>query len=96
MQLRQEEVAVVVLNKKITFAQSIFAPAASDDGRAFARNAVGVFQIVEDKFRGVRNRSFSVVYFPANHEFLKSPEYLQKSLKLLVFTPGTFATFGSL
>ena len=54
MRLRQEEVAVVVLNKKITFAQSIFTPAASDDGRAFARNAGGVFQIVEGKFRGVR------------------------------------------
>jgi len=75
MQLRQEEVAVVVLNKKITFAQSIFTPAASDDGRAFARNAVSVFQIVEGKIRGVRDRSFSVVYPPANHEYLKSPEY---------------------
>jgi len=58
MQLRQEEVAVVVLNKKIMFAQSIFPPAASDDGRAFARNAVGVFQIVEGKFRGVRKSFF--------------------------------------
>jgi len=59
MQLRQEEVAVVTLNKKITFTQSIFTPAASDDGRAFARNAVGVFQIVEGKFRGVRKSLFS-------------------------------------
>ena len=59
MQLRQEEVAVVVLNKKKnTFAQSTFTPAASDDGRAFARNAVGVFQIVEGKFRGVRKSFF--------------------------------------
>ena len=39
MRLRQEEAAVVVLNKKIMFAQSIFTPVASDDGRAFARNA---------------------------------------------------------
>jgi len=71
--------------KKITFAQSIFSLAASDDGRAFARNAVGVLQIVEVKFREVRSRSFSIVNPPANHKYSKSPEYLQKIIELLVF-----------
>jgi len=37
-------------------------------------------------FVGLGNRSFSVVYLPAKHEYLKSLEYLQKLIELQVLT----------